>query len=122
MQYETATRNAAIDPVGVLCDGGDIQFRTSGDNEVATCDFSATAFGDPASGTITANTISDDTTAVGGTIAKAVLRKSDTTVIATLSVTATGGGGDIEVTSLVVAAGEKFSVSSVTLTQPAGSV
>jgi len=116
---ETVARNAAVDGVVDLLDSGDIRFETSGDNEVATCDFGATAFGAAASGTATANAISDDSSATGGTIEHASLRQSDTTKVMECTCTATGGGGDIELTSLVIGAGDTVSVTSLTVTQPA---
>jgi hypothetical protein len=120
MTLETIARNAAVAAVGTLCNGGDIQFQTAAGNEVATCTFGATAFGAPSTGTITAAAMGADTSAAGGTIGKAVLRKADDSVVATLTVTVVGGGGDLEVTSLVVAAGEKVEMSPLpTLTQPA---
>jgi len=54
----TAARNAAADAVVDLIDGGtgagNLVFQTSGDVEVATLAFSATAFGGASSGTATA--------------------------------------------------------------------
>lgn len=116
---ETATRNAACNAVVDLLDSGDIRFETAANNEVATCDFAATAFGDANVGVATAATISDDTSAAGGTIDHAVLRKSDTTKVMTCTVTVTGGGGDIEVTSLAIGVGDTVSVTSFTVTMPA---
>jgi|GEM_PF-1840976 len=121
MILETASRNAMIEALGDLCDNGYLELRTAGDNEVAKCALSATAFGAAVNGAITANTITDDSDATGGTIDHAVLLKSDDlTVVATLTVTTVGGGGDVEVTSLVVAAGEKQEITSLVLTQPSG--
>lgn len=115
----TIARNAAVDAVAALCNSGDIRFETSANNEVATCTFGATAFGAASSGTATANSIADDASATGGTIDHAKLRKSDASEVMTVTCTATGGGGDIELTSLVIGAGDTVSVTSLTLTQPA---
>lgn len=117
--YSDTARNALANALAALFNSGSIQFQTSGDVEVATCAFSATAFGSAASGVVTANAISDDTDAAGGTIAKASFRNSGATEILTCSVTVTGGGGDITGASVVIAAGETVSVDSLTLTQPA---
>lgn len=115
----TIARNAAVDAVAGLLDSGNIRFETSANNEVATCNFGATAFGSASSGTATANSIADDTNATGGTIDHAKLRTSGAAEVMTVTCTATGGGGDIELTSLVIGAGDTVSVTSLTLTQPA---
>ncbi|HPU86334.1 MAG TPA: hypothetical protein PLE60_13480 [Candidatus Latescibacteria bacterium] len=119
MTLETTARNAACNAVVDLLNSGDVQFQTSGGNEVATCTFGATAFGDATAGVATANAITADPHAAGGTIGKAVLRTSAGATLATLTVTAVGGGGDIEITSLAIGVGDSVSISSLTVTQPA---
>ena len=119
---ETAARNAACNAVVDLVDNsgpGDLVFETSGDAEVATLPFSATAFGAAAAGVATADTITDDSSATGGTIAQASFYDGVPTKVLECSVTATGGGGDIEISSLVVGAGDTVSCSSLTVTMPA---
>ena len=98
---------------------GNLVFRTSGDVEVATLPFSATAFGDAAAGTATAAAITSDLSATGGTIAKATLENAAGTTKITCSVTATGGGGDITLNSVVVSALQTVSITSLTYTAPA---
>lgn len=114
-----AARNAACNAVVDLLDGGTLEFQTSGDVEVATLTFGTPAFGAASSGTATANAITSDSSATGGTIAKAVAKTSGAATLVTYTVTATGGGGDIELTSLTIAATEPVSLSSLTHTQPA---
>lgn len=96
-----------------------LQFDTSGDVEVATLTCSVPAFGVSSSGTATASAITADSSATGGTIAKFILKNSVGTAIVQGSVTATGGGGDIELNSVVVSAGQEVSVSSLTYSAPA---
>lgn len=115
----TAARNAACDAIVDLLDGGTIEFRTSGDVEVATLGFGTPAFGDAAAGVATANAITSDTNATGGTIAKASVRDSGDAEIMELSVGTVGSGEDIELTSLVIAATETVSMSALTFTIPA---
>ena len=120
--HPTAVRNAIADLVVDRLDAGagagTLEMQTSGNAEVATLTFSDPAFGSAASGTATANSITSDTNATGGTIAKAVLQDSDGTDAILCSVTATGGGGDIELSSVVISAGQTVQVSSLTYTAP----
>lgn len=118
--HSTAAQNAATNAVVDLLDAGsgdangDLVFRTSGDTEVATLALSNPAYGAASSGVATADTISDDADATGGTIAKATQNDRDNTIVVTCSVTATGGGGDIELSSVAIGAGDTVSVSSLT--------
>lgn len=115
----TAARNAACDAIVDLLDSGTIEFQTSANNEVATLTFGATAFGAAAVGVATANAITADTSATGGTIAKAVFKTSGAAEVLTATVTVTGGGGDITGTSLAIGAGDTVSISALTVTVPA---
>lgn len=118
--HETATQNAASDAVVDLLDAGstdanaDLVYRTSGDVEVATLAMSNPAYGGSASGVATAAAISDDTSATGGTIAKATQNDRDNNIVMTCSVTATSGGGDIELSSVAIGSGDTVSTSSLT--------
>lgn len=96
--HVTALRNtladAAVDAIDGGAGAGLLEFRTSGDVEVATLTFSDPAFGAASSGTATASAITADASA-------------------------TGGGGDIELNSVVVSAGQQVSVSAMTYSAPA---
>lgn len=121
--HSTAVRNAMADAVVDAIDAGagagTLEFQTSGNVEVATLTFSDPAFGAAANGVATANAITADASATGGTIAKAVAKDSNGNTIFTCSVTATGGGGDITLNSLVISAAQQVSLSSLTYTAPA---
>lgn len=121
--HPTAVRNAIADAVVDRIDAGaaagTLIFQTSGDVEVATLTFSDPAFGSAATAVATANAITADSSATGGTIAKARAKDSDGTEVFACSVTATGGGGDIELNSVVISAGQQVSVTSLTYTAPA---
>lgn len=123
--HTTAVRNALANLIddqvnaGTTNAGGRIVFQTSGDVEVATCQLSATAFGAASSGVITANTITDDTNATGGTVAKFIITDRDNTTVLSGTVTATSGGGDIELSSTTIGAGDTVSVTSLTYTASA---
>lgn len=116
--HVAATRNGLADYVVDQLNSGFVKFVTTGDVEVATCGFGATAFGAASSGVATANSISDDTDATGGTIAKFELQTSTPTSIVFGSVTATSGGGDIEISSTTITASETVSVTSLTYEAP----
>lgn len=118
--HETATRNTIADAVVDLIDSGGtgtLEFQTSGDVEVATLTFSATAFGAAASGTATAAAITDDTNATGGTITKFVIKNGSGTTILTGS--AGTSGTDIILSSASIGAGDTVSCSSLTYSAPA---
>lgn len=121
---ETSARNAACDGVVDLIDAGagpgTLKYETSGDVEVATCTFSDPAFGASSSGTATASAITDDSSATGGTVAQASAYDSNSAKVIEFTVTATSGGGDIEMAGgLVIGAGATVSTSSLTVTMPA---
>jgi len=121
--HPTAVRSGiadfVVDQIDEGTPPGTLVFQTSGDVEVATCTFGNPAFGAASSGTATANAITDDTSATGGTIAKARLKNQAGTDKIICSVTATGGGGDIELNSVSVSAGQTVSVTSLTYSAPA---
>ena len=120
--HVTAVRNSIAGVVSSAVDAGvgagKMVFMTSGDVEVATLTMSDPAFGAASSGVITANAITRDESATGGTVALFKLTDSADTEVLRGSVTATGGGGDIELTSVTITAGEPVEVSSYTYTAP----
>ena len=115
--HPTATRNGIADYVVDQLDGGTLEIQTSGDVEVATLTFGTPAFGAAASGTATANAITQDSSATGGTAAKAQLKNSGATAIVNCAVGASGS--DINLSSVSIGAGDTVSVSSLTYTAPA---
>jgi hypothetical protein len=120
--HPTSVRNALADLVVDLIDAGaaagTLELQTSGNVEVATLTFSDPAFGAAANAVATASAITADSSATGGTIAKAVAKDSNGNTVFTCSVTATGGGGDITLNSVSVSAGQQVSLSSLTYTAP----
>lgn len=118
--HPTAVRTGVADFVVDQIDEGTppglLVINTSGDVEVATLTFSNPAFGAAAAGVATAGAITSDTNATGGTAAKAELRNAAGTAKILCSVTATGGGGDIQLSSVVISAGQTVSISSLTYT------
>lgn len=115
----TALADFVVDQLDVASPPGKIIMQTAGSVTVATLTFANPAFGAAAAGVATANAIVADTNAVGGTIAKAELRQGGATPIILCSVTATGGGGDIQLNSVVISAGQQVSLTSLTYAAPA---
>ena len=120
--HPTATRNGiadyVVDQLDLNTPPAKLVFQTSGGTAVATLTFSNPAFGAAASGTATASAITSDTNAAGGTTTKAELRQGGATPIVLCSVTNTGGGGDIQLSSTVISAGQTVSVTSLTYSAP----
>lgn len=121
--HPTAVRTGIADHVVDQLDEGTppgtLVLQTSGDVEVATLTFGNPAFGAASSGVATANAITADSSATGGTVAKARWKNAAGTDKVICSVTATGGGGDITLNSVVISAAQQVSLSSLTYTAPA---
>ncbi len=116
----TEGRNAACDGVVDLLDAGNVVFQTAAHSDVAECTFGTPAFG--ASGAVNpgeavAETITDDSTAAGGTVDHCHIRKSDDTPI--LDCTAGTGAEEFVLTSVVIGVGDTVSITALTITQPA---
>lgn len=112
----TLLANTVVDLIDAGSAAGYLEFDTSGDAEVATLPFGDPAFGNAASGVATANAITSDTNATGGTIAKAFAADSDDTPVFLCAVGTSGS--DINLSSLAVGAGDTVAVSSLTYTAP----
>ena len=112
----TGVANFVVDQLDEGTPPGQLIFQTAGGAEVATLDFANPAFGAAAAGVATAGAISSDTNATGGTITKAELRNAAGTAKILCSVTASGGGGDIELSAVIVTAGQTVSMSALTYT------
>lgn len=124
---QTAARNAACDAIVDLIDAGSgagvLEFKTSGgtstkgNGQVAELTMSDPAFGAASTGVATANAISDDTNADGGTTTQAYLYDSDNNPILSCSVGT--GDADINLSSVAIGAGDTVSVTPLTVTVPA---
>lgn len=117
--HPTAVRNAVADAVlDPLNTGGKLVFRTSGNanspgTPCATLMLSATAFGSPSNGVKTANAITSDTNAAGGTVATATLQTSADAIRVHCAVAASGS--DINMSNgLTVGAGDTVTCTSLT--------
>lgn len=113
--HSTATRTVMADAIVDLLDvggGGKIVFLDAVQNVVATCLLSTPAFGDAVDAIATANTIFPDPAAIGGTIALANFTDALDAVVFQCTVTGVGGGGDIELSSVIVTEGQTISINS----------
>ena len=121
--HPTDVRNGIADLVVDLIDAGGagtivFQDGSSGDSDVATLTFAATAFGAATGGIATADTITDDTDCNAGTVSKFTVFSGAGDSCFTGSVTATGGGGDIILSSVAIGSGDTISISSLTYEAP----
>ena len=123
MQLETTMRdalaNAFDDRVNLNASPGYMQLETSADAEVATFTFQDPAFGAAAAGVITlAGVPIADSDATGGTVAQGSIYDGGNTKLAEAA--ADTSGTPIVMSSLVVGAGETVTLTSLTVTVPAG--
>lgn len=130
-RLSTAARNAACNAIVDLIDGGSgagtIAIRTStqptnvGDADngtlLGTLTFSDPAFGNSATGTATASSITSDTNAdTSGTAGHFRIKDSDGNIIA--DGTCGQGSGDLSFDNNVIVAGGTIAISSLTVTVP----
>lgn len=118
--HPTAVRNAIADLVVDKLDlgsgtaSGRLVFQTAGGTAVATLPLSNPAFGAASNGTATANSVTSDTNAAGGTTTKFELRDRDAAAVVLGSVGTSGS--DINMSSTTIGAGDTVTVSSLTYT------
>lgn len=115
--HSAATRNAIADAVLAEIDldvgAGTLEFQTSGAVEVATLTLTDPA-GSVSGAVLTFSAITDDTNATGGTVDRFEI-KSNAGGVRVLGSVLTSGG-DINLSSLSVGAGDTVSISSLTYT------
>ena len=116
LTHVTTIRNSladlVVDAIDAGASAGALVIMTSGETELAVLPCSDPAFGAASSGTATASSITSDTNAVAGTAALFKFRDSDSNEVFRGTVTATGGGGDLELSSVSFGAGDTVSISS----------
>lgn len=117
----TLAANAACDAIVDLVDAGTgagYVLIQDGNATVGNLAMSSTAFGAASNGTATANSITSDSDATAGTVDSFEIRDGDDTMIVEGSVTATGGGGDIELSTLSINNGDTIRLTSLKLGVP----
>lgn len=120
LTHTTTIRNALANLVVDAIDAGttnlqgDLVIMAAADAEVATLNCANPAFGDASNGTATANAISDDTNATGGTAIAFKFQDRDGTEIFRGSVSTSGA--DLNMSSTTVGATDTVSVTSFSYT------
>lgn len=111
-------RNAGLNAVTALLNGGTLKIYTSGNTLLVTLNLSATAFQNASNGVAAANSISSGTAVADGTANYATLSDSSGNVIISAM---TVGTADTEVVldSLEVRTNYNVSISSLSITLPA---
>jgi len=113
MEFSTTRSQAILNSLGTDLESGSLIFLTAGDVEVATVTLASTnIFSDITAKTATLNTVTADSSPTGGLAAKYEFRRSDNTLEWSGTVSATGGGGEIELSVQDVPAGIPFDMSS----------
>lgn len=118
--HNATLRNTLADAVVDATDvsaPGILRIETTAAALLATITFSATAFGAASGGTATANAMTDETNASAGTAAQFEVRDGAATSVFLGNVQTSGG--DINLSSLSIGAGDTVSISSLTYSAPA---
>lgn len=122
--------NACVDLIDAGAGAGTLKIRTG--PQPADADDAATgtllvtitlpdpAFGASAAGTATAGAITPVAAAATGTAGWFRVEDSDANTVFDGNVTATGGGGDLELNTTSLVASENVTISAFTFTVPAG--
>lgn len=123
LTHITTIRNTLADAVVDALDigstdaTGDLQIATSTafSTILANLTFANPAFGTAATGTATANAIVSETNApASGSAAAFRVRDRNNSEVFRGSVTVTGGGGDLQLSSVGITAGDTVSITSMT--------
>lgn len=133
LRLATATRNACADAAVDLIDAGagagtlkiySGAVPANGDTEgtgtlLATVTFADPAFGSAASGTASATDPAAVTGVAAGTAASFVIEDSTGANVMVGDVTATGGGGTLQLSTTTISAGVTVDITSLSVTMPA---
>ena len=127
-EINTDLRNAMVSAAGTLLNSATIEVRTGAPAGVgnaasgtvlATLTANATAFANPVNGTAAANAITEDSSAAAtGTAAHFRVVGTGSAVMEGL-VSATGGGGEMELSVVGITLGDTVAITSWSMTQPA---
>lgn len=112
----TSQADAITALIDVGSPNGTLEFQTAANDEVATINFGATSFGGAVNGLATANATVADSSATGNAspITKFVIKDGNGLEVYRGTATITSGGGDIELTAVIVGAGSTVTLTSYT--------
>ena len=112
--------NAVVDQIDAPSTTGlgTLRFLDADSTLICILTFSTTAFGNSTVGVTTANTITDGNSSLASTVTVATIFSATTLEVLSCSVTSTGGGGDIELSSNVISSGQTISMTALTYTAP----
>ena len=114
--YSVGAKNARMTATRDACADGTLEILTSADAVLASIGLS-TAGGTVTGGVWTLTFDGAATAGAAGTAAKARIKASTGTVVVDgLTVSATGGSGDLRLDNTSIASGQTISVSSLTIT------
>lgn len=121
--HTTAIRNGLADYIGTaLLTGSSQEARLvlrDSSTVIVSFDLASTPFGSASSGVITAGSMPRSAAAVAsGEVDNFILQDQAGTTVLSGTVTATGGGGDVEVSNVNIASGQDCSLESLTYTAP----
>lgn len=127
--FNLALANVLMDALGTDLDSGFIDLYDGTlpvDSEdgpdgtlLVSCALTADAYADSVSGVATANPTITGTAVASGTAQYAQQRNAANTAWMYGTVTATGGGGDVELTTTTITIGQVITITNSTLTQQA---
>jgi hypothetical protein len=114
-------RNLLVDAAVDQIDGGStfgvLKFLAASSTVICINTFDSTAFGAAAAAVATANTITDGNSSTAGTVTEFLIASATEDNAAILgSVTSTGAGGDIQLSSNVISSVQTISITSLIYT------
>ncbi len=123
VSHPTSVRTLLADTVVDLLDLAStevstLRFIDSDSTLICILAFSTAAFGAAAAGVATAGTITDGNSSFASTVTVAKIYSFATLEVLSCTVTSTGGGGDIELSSNVISSGQTISMTALTYTAP----
>ena len=127
VRLATATQNAAADAVGALISGGTVEIRSGSQpasaNDAATGTLLATVSlgtsGSAASGVVSLPDPASVNAVASGTAGWFRVKSSGAATVFDGSVTATGGGGQMQLSSTSLTSGSPVDLTAFSYTQPA---
>jgi hypothetical protein len=118
--HDTQTKNLIVDTVcNTLDSGATIELMTAANVVLATITLDSNSFAAAVAGEAVANGFPKSATiAVAGTLTKFQIKDSTAVPRIFGTITVTGGGGDIELTSVIYAISEIVTINSLTYRVP----